>query len=161
MNKIYNQINKLSLLIKKLKSKKKIIGLCHGCFDILHWGHILHFRSAKKKCDFLIVSITGSKYVNKGPGRPIFNDKQRLITLSEINSIDALIINHHKNSLKIINKIKPNYYFKGKEYKPKNQKVNKQFFLERKCLNKNFGKMHFTNDQTSSSSKVVKKIINL
>ena len=32
----------------KLKREKKTIGLCHGVFDVLHFGHILHFKAAKK-----------------------------------------------------------------------------------------------------------------
>lgn len=31
-----------------LRKNKKIIGLCHGVFDILHYGHIKHFEAAKK-----------------------------------------------------------------------------------------------------------------
>ena len=158
---IYSNKNLLFKKIKTLRLKKKTIGLCHGCFDILHWGHLLHFKSAKKKCDFLIVSVTSKKYVNKGPGRPIFNNKQRLFTLSEIKSIDALIINNKKNSLNLIKKIKPNFYFKGKEYKPINQKINNNFFLEKKCVNQNFGKVIFTNDRIYSTSKIIKKILQL
>lgn len=43
--KIINSYNDLS----KLKSKRKIIGLCHGVFDILHSGHLDHLKVAKKK----------------------------------------------------------------------------------------------------------------
>ena len=35
--------------VLKLKSENKKIGLCHGVFDVLHFGHILHFKAAKKK----------------------------------------------------------------------------------------------------------------
>ena len=34
------------------KNNKKI-GLCHGVFDLLHLGHIRHFKEAKKKVDVL------------------------------------------------------------------------------------------------------------
>lgn len=29
--------------------KRKKIGLCHGVFDLVHYGHILHFENAKSK----------------------------------------------------------------------------------------------------------------
>ena len=64
--------------IQNIKNKKKKIVLCHGVFDLLHLGHIKHFKSAKKFGDYLIVSITANKYVNKGPGRPIFNQLEGL-----------------------------------------------------------------------------------
>ena len=45
MNKILSEKNftKIKTRIKKLK-----VGLCHGVFDILHKGHIDHFKEAKK-----------------------------------------------------------------------------------------------------------------
>ena len=43
--------------IKKLNKDKKIV-LCHGVFDLLHIGHIHHFKEAKKHGDILVVSIT-------------------------------------------------------------------------------------------------------
>ena len=64
--------------IKVLKKNKKTIGLCHGVFDVLHFGHLKHFEVAKKKCDYLFVSITSDQFIKKGPNRPINNDNQRL-----------------------------------------------------------------------------------
>ena len=37
-------LTKLRSSFKKLK-----IGLCHGVFDIIHQGHLDHFREAKNK----------------------------------------------------------------------------------------------------------------
>ena len=48
MKMIYSNENLLFKKVEKLRLKKKMIGLCHGCFDILHWGHLLHFKNAKK-----------------------------------------------------------------------------------------------------------------
>ena len=59
MNKFF-EINELKNKLKFLRKKNKIIGLCHGVFDLLHVGHIRHFKLAKKKVDFLILSITCS-----------------------------------------------------------------------------------------------------
>ena len=50
-------ISSLSSKIKKIKGKRKVV-LCHGVFDVLHIGHINHFKSAKKKGEILIVSVT-------------------------------------------------------------------------------------------------------
>ena len=64
MNKLF-EINELKNKLKFLRKKNKIIGLCHGVFDLLHVGHIRHFKLAKKKVDFLILSITTDQFVNK------------------------------------------------------------------------------------------------
>jgi cytidyltransferase-like protein len=158
MGKIYKSLKSLSLFLNKQKNKK--IGLCHGCFDIVHWGHILHFASSKRKCDILIVTVTADKYVNKGPGRPIFSDKKRAIFLSGIKYIDGVYINSKNHSASILEAIKPNFYFKGKEYRSKNQKINKNFFLEKNAAKKNKIKIIYTNDRTSSTTVVLNKLYN-
>jgi cytidyltransferase-like protein len=158
MKKIYKSLKSLSAYINTIKKKK--IGLCHGCFDIVHWGHILHFESAKKNCDFLIVSITADKYVNKGVNRPIFNENERAILLKGIEYIDAIYINKKKHSGTILKIIRPHLYFKGKEYKSKKQKINKNFFLEQKIAKNNNVKIFFTNDKTSSTTMAIEKLYN-
>jgi len=40
-------IESLEKIISKLKFKRKRIVLCHGVFDLLHIGHIKHFKEAK------------------------------------------------------------------------------------------------------------------
>ena len=60
-------IENLAKIISKLKNKEKKIVLCHGVFDLLHIGHINHFKEAKKLGDILVVTVTQDKFVNKGP----------------------------------------------------------------------------------------------
>ena len=64
----------LKKTVVKLKKNKKKVVLCHGVFDLLHLGHIRHFEEAKKLGDYLIVSVTPNKFVEKGPGRPVFSE---------------------------------------------------------------------------------------
>ena len=55
----------------------KRIALAHGVFDLLHMGHVRHLEEARSYGDVLIVSITPDHLVNKGPGRPIFEETIR------------------------------------------------------------------------------------
>ena len=71
MNKILSP-DDLSKKINILKKNKKKVVLCHGVFDVIHAGHIFHFKSAKKFGDILVVSVTSDRFVNKGFNRPIF-----------------------------------------------------------------------------------------
>ena len=91
--------------------------MCHGVFDLLHYGHILHFEEAKQQGDILVVSITSSNNVNKGPGRPYFNDLTRLKFLESLSIIDYVIVNHDITPIDLIKKIKPAIYCKGPDYK--------------------------------------------
>ena len=70
-------------LLEEIRKKNKIV-LCHGVFDAFHFGHINHFKKAKKFGDILVVSITDDKFVNKGPGRPIFNSNIRSTLLTNL-----------------------------------------------------------------------------
>ena len=105
MNSTKDKIFSLEQLKNKIfleKKRKKTIVHCHGVFDVLHYGHIKHFKSAKKNGDFLIVSITSDEFVNKGKGRPIFNSLIRAEVLSSISSIDAVHINRDKTPINLM-----------------------------------------------------------
>ena len=83
----------ISSILKKARINKKII-LSHGVFDLLHAGHIKHLEKAKSLGDVLIVSITSDNHVNKGPGRPIFNERIRAESLGAIGVVDYVVINN-------------------------------------------------------------------
>ena len=154
MNKILNSKN-IKLVGEKLKKNGKKIVLCHGVFDLIHIGHIKHFTSAKKFGDLLVVSITSDKYVNKGPGRPIFNEKLRMEFLKNISLIDYVYINDNASAVNVINLLKPNIYCKGSDYKKHRDDVTREIKNEIKALKNIGGFIKYTNDITSSSSKLI------
>ena len=138
----------------KIFKNKKVV-LCHGVFDLLHLGHIKYFKSAKKFGDVLVVSVTSDRFVNKGPGRPVFNLKQRTQFLSEINCIDYVCVSEDSTAVKIINKIKPNFYCKGPDYSYRQIKTDINLKEEIYATEKNFGKFISMNEQSFSSSKLI------
>ena len=89
-NKIFS-VDNLRKIIDKEKLKGKKITLCHGVFDLLHIGHIKHFKESKKFGDILVVTLTPDIFVNKGPERPAFNEKLRLEGIASLDSVDAPI----------------------------------------------------------------------
>ena len=127
---------KLSNILKTLKKKKKKVVLCHGVFDLVHLGHIEHFKSAKSYGDYLIVSLTLDKFIRKGPGRPLFNEQQRLEYLRQIKIIDYVILSKSESSIDVINLIKPNFYVKGPDYKESYKDKTKKISLEKKVVKK-------------------------
>ena len=101
----------------ELRQEGKKIVHCHGVFDLLHVGHLKHFREAKTFGDMLVVSITPDEFVNKGPGRPAFSTSLRLEALSELESVDYVIANQWPSAEEIIKIIQPDIYCKGPDYK--------------------------------------------
>lgn len=76
----------------RLKKEGKKIVQCHGTFDLIHPGHIIHFEEARALGDVMVVTITGEDYVNKGPGRPHFNDELRVKYLTSLEYIDYVVV---------------------------------------------------------------------
>lgn len=110
-------------LSKALKDydSNKIIGFTNGCFDLLHTGHISYLKSAKQKCDILILGLNSDESIRKlkGKNRPIVEQKDRVEILSSFPFIDKIVVFDEVTPIKLIKRIKPNIIFKGKDYKKK------------------------------------------
>ena len=158
-NKILS-LKKIKKTVSELKKKKVKIGLCHGVFDLLHYGHISHFKSAKKNCDYLIVSVTSDRFVNKGIGRPAFSQKIRMNSISALESVDKVLLSDFPSAEKILNLIKPNLYFKGSDYKNLKDDITNKIKKEINIIKRNGGNIFFTDEPTSSSSQLINKYFN-
>ena len=154
-------INTLSKIIKEKKLKNKRVVLCHGVFDILHLGHIEHFKSAKNLGDILVVTITTDKFVKKGPNRPFFSIEERMKTLEAIEYIDYIALSNFDSATHVLEKIKPNIYCKGKDYKKTENDYTRQINQEINVVKKNGGKVAFTKDRLYSSSKIINTRLDL
>ena len=144
-------------VVSKIRENGKTIALCHGVFDLLHPGHIQHFKEASDLADFLIVSITADAFVNKGPGRPLFTQEIRTETLSSLEMVDYVIISEHVTAEQVINLIKPDYYVKGSDYSSPEDDVTGMIIKERTAIENYGGILYFTGGITSSSSSLINK----
>ena len=148
-------ISKIKSKVQFIKKNNKTIGLCHGVFDLLHYGHLVHFESAKRKCDYLFVSITSDQYVKKGPNRPLNNENERLHFLKNLSFVDYAFIAKGESGIDSIDLIKPNFYFKGNDYKNNFLNKTKKIFKEINAVKKNKGKIIYTNEKEMSSSNII------
>ncbi len=154
-------MKKLTTILTKInhiRKNNKTIGLCHGVFDLLHHGHLLHFEAAKKKCDYLFVSITSDEHIDKGPNRPIHTNNERIHFLNSLKYVDEAFIAKGKSAVDSINLIKPDYYFKGNDYKNNFLDKTKKIFQEVNAVKKNKGKIIYTNEKEMSSSKIINQL---
>jgi len=154
-------LEELPVLFSKLKSEGKKIVHCHGVFDLLHVGHIKHFKEAKTFGDILVISITPDEFVNKGPGRPAFSTPLRLEALSELESVDYVVANKWPTAEEIIKIIEPNVYCKGPDYKNHSDDITGKITEEERAINSVGGKIMYTDDITFSSSSLLNKFGNM
>ncbi len=142
-------------------SKTNTIIHCHGVFDLLHIGHIKYFEEAKSLGDILFVSITSDKFVNKGTGRPFFNQKLRCEAVSALKCVDFVTINNHENSSDLIKLMKPNIYVKGPDYQFIKDKDDKNLLLEKKAAKSVNASIRYTSGKIHSSSNLLNKNMNI
>lgn len=121
--------------------------LANGCFDPLHYGHLLHLHAAKKLGDVLVVSVTRNEYVNKGPGRPVFDEEERLAMVKALWIVDAAILCN--DSLDALQEVMPDIFVKDQEYEGKIQQKHLEF-----CFAHGI-KIKFTKTRKFSSTKLL------
>src|SRR2546422_306298 len=92
---------------------------CPGGFYGFHAGHLAFFESAKRHGNLLVVTLTTDEYVNKGPGRPYFNGKIRANMIAALEIVDFVSVNPHPTAVPAIERLKPNFYVKGPDYRDK------------------------------------------
>lgn len=148
-------IEQLSKILKELRKKGKKIVHCHGVFDLLHPGHIKHFEAAKNKGDILVVTVTKDEYVNKGPGRPIFNQNLRAESIAAIECVDFVAINEWPEAVETIKRLKPHLYVKGSDYAKKRDDVTGKIYEEEEAVRAVGGSIYFTDEISFSSSALI------
>lgn len=145
-----------SALIKRINSEVGSIGLCHGCFDVFHFGHTIHLAEASSLCDYLIVSVTDDEFVMKGPQRPIFKSARRALVLSALRSVDCVVINKEPTAKGIIELVRPHKFFKGADYI---DTVHQGLLDEKLAVELNSGQLIFTEGDRHSSTSILAEII--
>lgn len=129
--------------------------LAHGCFDLLHLGHIRHLQEARGLGDRLVVSITADKHVNKGNGRPQFSCEQRREALLALECVDDVVVSESGTAAEIITALKPNVYVKGCDYIGSK---DPGLLSEIAAIEAVGGKFHVTTSEKWSSTTLLRNI---
>jgi rfaE bifunctional protein kinase chain/domain/rfaE bifunctional protein nucleotidyltransferase chain/domain len=129
---------------------------CHGCFDIVHPGHIRHLKFARAQGDILLVSITGDAGVNKGTGRPLIPQELRAENLAELDCVDWVCISPHATAVELLELVRPDIYIKGREYETNN---DPRFKAERQSVEDHGGRVVFSSgDVVFSSTALIESL---
>ncbi len=146
-------VDGLESLRAQAKAKGRRLVQCHGCFDIVHPGHVRHLRQARALGDLLVVSITGDPGVGKGKGRPLIPEELRAENLAALDCVDAVCISPLPTAIELLERIRPDIYVKGKEYETND---DPRFKAERAAVERHGGRVVFTSgDVVFSSSALI------
>jgi len=139
------------LLDLRLRAKKegKTVVHCHGCFDIVHPGHVHHLEFARSLGDILIVSVSSDQNVSKGPSRPLIPDDLRARSLAALQCVDAVYLNTKPTSEGLLESLRPDIYVKGREYETSK---DPRFLRERDTVIQNGGRVVFSGGDVVYSS---------
>ena len=150
-------IDSLAAVCSDLRAAGKTVTLAHGTFDLLHLGHVRHLREAKGGSDVLVVTLTADRFVNKGPGRPVFTGAQRVEMLAALDFVDYVALNDAPTAEPVIHAIRPNIYAKGADYIDAEQDVTGKIVDEQRAVEQYGGRVQFTDDITFSSSELINR----
>ena len=103
----------------RLRQAGKTVVQCHGCFDIVHPGHIRYLRFARSLGDVLIVTVSSDDVVMKGYERPYIPEDLRLDSLAELSCVDYVALSVDEWAGPVLEAIQPDIYVKGREYESK------------------------------------------
>ncbi len=154
-------LEELPGIIGRLKQRGKSIVQCHGVFDLLHPGHTLHFAEAKSNSDVLVVTITSDRYVNRGPGKPIFNHHIRAKELASREVVDFVAICDFPTGVESIRLIKPDIYAKGPDYKDRETDLTGKISKEESAVIDIGGTLLITEGETYSSSNLLSEYFDI
>ncbi|MFA5275777.1 MAG: D-glycero-beta-D-manno-heptose 1-phosphate adenylyltransferase [Candidatus Omnitrophota bacterium] len=115
------KLRRLKKITKALRRKGKKIVFTNGCFDILHFGHVMYLEKAKAKGDYLVVAINSDSSVRsiKGLKRPVVNEFDRARVLAGLQSVDFVVVFDEKTPLTVIRALEPDVLVKGSDWKGK------------------------------------------
>ena len=150
-------LNELAKIIQSLKNSGKTVVLSHGVFDLLHPGHILHLEAAKKEGDVLVVTLTKDEHVNKGPGRPVFNQRLRAESIASLSCVDYVAINEWPTAVEMIKKLQPGVYAKGSDYEDPQDDLTGKITDEEDAIESVGGRIHFTHEISFSSTELLNR----
>ncbi len=149
------EFGKIGAVLDQVRAEGKKIVQCHGTFDLIHPGHIYHLEEAKGYGDILVVTLTAEKFVNKGPGRPYFNDKLRARSLAALGCVDYVVVVPYSAAVEAITTVRPNIYCKGREYADAGNDVTGNIRDDVAAVEKIGGETHYLGSVVFSSSKLI------
>jgi len=154
-------VQEVAAIAQQLARAGKTVVQAHGTFDLLHLGHVRHLEAARRHGDALIVTVTADRFVNKGPGRPVFAEILRAEMLATLEYVDWVAVNEAPDAVSAIEVIRPHVYIKGQDYQNPQGDVTGKITKEREAVEAHGGRIEFTDEVTFSSTALINRHLNV
>ena len=146
-------INALSDLAADHRAAGRRIVHCHGCFDVVHPGHVRYLEHAGRRGDVLVVSLTGDDAIEKSDGtRPYIPERYRAENLAALAFVDHVVIAPDATAEPVIRALCPDLYVKGKEYEGSS---HPGFVREKELVESLGGRVMFSSGEVVFSSSAI------
>ncbi len=153
------QLDELAYIVASLKNQGKKVVHCHGCFDLLHIGHIRYLGQARQMGDVLIVTITPDRYVDKGAHRPAFNEPLRAEAVASMHDVDYVAVNNWPTAEETLRLLRPDVYVKGSDFKDAASDPTGKLAREEKVVEEIGAELAFTSDVVFSSTNLINRFL--
>jgi rfaE bifunctional protein nucleotidyltransferase chain/domain len=97
----------------------RTVVLANGCFDLVHAGHVRYLHGAAAEGDVLVVALNTDESVrrNKGPGRPVQPESDRVEVIAAIGCVDFVTVFGEPTADAILRALRPHVHAKGTDWK--------------------------------------------
>lgn len=111
-------LDEAAALAAELRLAGRQMVFTNGCFDLLHSGHVDYLQRARALGDWLLVGLNGDDSVRllKGPGRPIFPERDRVAVLASLRCVDAVVVFQEPTAEALVSVLRPHVYVKGGDW---------------------------------------------
>src|ERR1700722_17785313 len=150
-------VDELAEIAKLLRRQGRKIVLAHGCFDLMHMGHVRHLEAARAEGQALFVTVTTDRHVNKGPGRPVFPEIFRAEMIAALECVEYVAVSHWPTAEGVLHLVRPDVYVKGSDYKNEDEDITGKISKEKEIVEGYGGRIVFTDDITFSSSNLINR----
>lgn len=147
-------IDEAARICAEHRARGRKVVLCHGCFDLMHPGHIKYFQAARRMGDVLVVTVTPDRYVDKGPGRPVFNERLRAESIAALQCVDLVAVNAWPTAEETLRILRPAVYVKGQEFQNLDDKTGK-IQREAEVVREIGAELRFTHEVVFSSTRLL------
>jgi D-beta-D-heptose 7-phosphate kinase/D-beta-D-heptose 1-phosphate adenosyltransferase len=111
-------LEEAAALAARLREAGCRVVFTNGVFDLLHPGHVRYLAAARQEGDALIVAVNSDRSVraNKGPDRPVVNERERAELVAALAAVDGVLVFDDGTPDAVIRAIRPDVLVKGADW---------------------------------------------